>query len=409
MKPLTSLFNLLPTPYVSPEQSRSLHTMTTDTFRADPKRMLDSMGAVSTMFSIVSINSTSVGSVDWKLFRKSANGDKDSRREVVAHPALTVWNKPNRFYTRTEFVETEQQHIDLTGEGWWVLYSDPRAPGAGPTEIWPVRPDRIFPVKHPTEFLTGYIYRGPNGEEIPLELDEVIQIRMPNPVDPYRGMGPVQALMTTMYGYQAAMEYNRNFFVNGAEPGGIIEFPDELEDDEWRRHKRRWDSQHRGVSRAHKVAILEGGAKWIDRKYTNRDMEFIGLANFGRDTMREAFGIHKHILGQSDDVNLANALAADTTYAKRQTIPRLERFKQALNNDFLPLFPGSTNLYEFDYCDPTPDNEEAENAERESKANAFKTLIDAGVHPEDAAMVAGLPPLRTVDRQPAPVPEEVVA
>lgn len=409
MKSLTTFLNRVPTPYVGPEQAGRWQGSVADAPRANPTRMLDTMGAVSTMFSIVSINSTSVGSVEWKLFRKAASGNKEDRRQVTAHPALTVWNKPNRFYTQTEFVETEQQHIDLTGEGWWVLYSDPRAPGAGPTEIWPVRPDRMFPVKHPTEFLTGYVYLGPNGEEVPLDVSEVIQIRMPNPVDPYRGMGPVQALMTTLYGYAAAMEYNRNFFLNNAEPGGIISFPDELDDDEWRRHKRRWNDQHRGVARAHKVAILEGGAQWIDRKYTNRDMEFLGLANFGRDTMREAFGIHKHILGQSDDVNLANALAADTTYAKRQTIPRLERFKQALNNDFLPLFPGSTNLYEFDYCDPTPENSDEENKERESKANAYKTFIDAGVHPEDAAMLAGLPPVRVVDRTPAPPVEEVIA
>ena len=34
-----------------------------------------------------------------------------------------------------------------------------------------------------------------------------------------------------------------------------------------------WEEQHRGVSRAHRVAILEQG-KWIDRKYTMRDMQF---------------------------------------------------------------------------------------------------------------------------------------
>src|SRR3546814_9758483 len=51
--------------------------------------------------------------------------------------------------------------------------------------------------------------------------------------------------------------------------------------------------------------------------------------------IREAFLIHKHILGQSDDVNLANALAADEAFAERLVVPRLERFKGMLNNDFL--------------------------------------------------------------------------
>jgi HK97 family phage portal protein len=403
MKSLKNLWNLAPVPFVSraAAQTRSF-VQDSGTFSSSPARQMEVIQAVSTLFAIVSANSTSVAAAEWGLFRKAQSGKKEDRVPVTAHPALVVWNKPNDFYNQTQFIETEQQHVDLTGEGYWVLYSDPRAPSLGPTEIWPVRPDRMFPVKHPTKFLTGWVYRSPDGEEIPLDTDEVIQLRMPNPNDPYRGMGPVQSLMTTLQGYGSAMTYNRNFFLNGAEPGGIVEFTDDLDDDQWLRHKRRWNSQHQGVARAHRVAILEGGAKWVDRKYTNRDMEFLGLVNFSRDVIREAFGIHKHILGQSDDVNLANALAADTTNAKRQEIPRLNRFRSALNGSFLPKFRGTENL-EFDYCDPTPENSDEQNKERESKANTYKTLVDAGVAPDDAAQVAGLPPMRTAPR-PAPTP-----
>src|SRR3546814_8326875 len=81
-----------------------------------------------------------------------------------------------------------------------------------------------------------------------LEKDEVGQIRMPNPNDPYRGLGPVQSLLSILVGQRAALDYNRNFFINGAGPGGITEFPEELDDDEWRRFKPRWDSSPQGVA-----------------------------------------------------------------------------------------------------------------------------------------------------------------
>src|SRR3546814_13076955 len=73
-------------------------------------------------------------------------------------------------------------------------------------------------------------------------------------------------------------------------------------------------------------------------------------------------------------------------------MPRLERFKGMLNNDFLRLFPGTEGL-EFDYDNPRPQNAEAINAERASKTTAFSTLVLAGVAPADAANVVGLPPL----------------
>src|SRR3546814_5544710 len=100
-------------------------------------------------------------------------------------------------------------------------------------------------------------------------------------------------LLSILVGQRAALDYNRNFFINGAGPGGIIEFPEELDDDEWRRFKRRWDSSHQGVANAHKVATLEGGAKWVERNYTYKDMQFAELTNVSRDMIREAFLIHQ--------------------------------------------------------------------------------------------------------------------
>lgn len=393
MKSLKTLFDRIPVPYVSQAQALS-HDLGLfgDDNRADPKRLMDLFGTVSTLFAIVHATSEATSRVDWKLYRKSVTGNDEDRVEVINHPALVVWNAPNPYYTRQELVESVQQHVDLTGEGWWALYRDPRMPALGPTEIWPVRPDRMGIVKSPTEFLTGYIYRTPDGQDIPLDKDEIVQIRMPNPNDPYRGLGPVQSLLSMLTGHRAALDYNRNFFINGAGPGGIIEFPERMDDDEWKRFSRRWNSTHQGVANAHKIATLEGGAKWVERAYSYKDMQFTELTGISRDMIREAFLVHKHILGQSDDVNLANALVADESFAERVIIPRLERFKGALNNDFLKQFPGTDGL-EFDYCDPRPKNADAINAERESKTTAFSTLVTAGVDPEDAATIVGLPPM----------------
>src|SRR3546814_2474692 len=73
-----------------------------------------------------------------------------------------------------------------------------------------------------------------------------------------------------------------------------------------------------------------------------------------------------------------------------------------LNNDFLRLFPGTEGL-EFDYDNPRPQNAEAINAERAPKTTAFSTLVLAGVAPDDAANVVGLPPMamNPIPTQPA--------
>jgi len=357
-----------------------------------------SMGSVGTLFSIVNRTSTSTAQVEWHLYRKAKSGRREDRVEVTSHAALDLWNKPNGFMPRQEFVEVEQQHIDLTGEGWWVIARDPRSPI--PLELWPVRPDRMTPIPSPTDYLVGYVYTGPDGEQVPLGLDEVIQIRMPNPLDTYRGMGPVQAILTDLDATRYSAEWNRNFFLNSAEPGGIIAVDRRLDDDEFDEMRMRWAEQHRGVAAAHRVAIMEQGATWVERKFSQRDMQFAELRAVSRDVIREAFGMPAFALGEVQDVNRATADASRVWFAEQLTEPRLERFKAALNFELLPLFGATAQGLEFDYDSPVPEDEEAENAALTTRSTAAAVLVEAGYDPAEVLHTVGLPPMTHV----APAP-----
>lgn len=369
----------------------------------NPEAYMRAMGSVGTLFAIVHRTSNATSQVDWRLFRTADGRGRlaggEDRREVTGHPAADLWNKPNPFMTQQEFVEVIQQHIDLTGEGWVVVS---RADGFDiPLELWPVRPDRMEPVPHPTEFLSGYIYKGPNGERIPLGLDEVIMMRMPHPCDPYRGMGPVQALLADLDSVRYGAEYNRNFFINGAEPGGIIEVEEHLSDDDFKEMTTRWREQHQGVNNAHRVAVIEQG-KWVQNLQTMRDMQFVQLREVSREIIREAFNFPKPLLGTVDDVNRANAEAAEVTFARWLLVPRLERIKAALNHKLLPMFGTTGEGVEFAYDNPVPENAEQINAERASKVDAAVKLIGAGFDPDDVLELVGLPSMDFVGKPDAP-------
>jgi HK97 family phage portal protein len=382
-------------------------------FRSDDKAdQMRAMGSVGTLFAIVHMASEATSMVDWKLYRKTADGRRryghegqDDRQEVLDHMALRVWNKPNPFMTRQEFIEVFEQHRLLTGEAWWL----PTRAGnlAFPTELWTARPDRIEVNPSPTDFLTGYTYLSPDGQKLPLGLDEVIQLRTPNPMDPYRGWGAVQSILADVDATKASAEWNRNFFRNSAEPGGIIQVPDSLSDPELNRLQMQWDEQHRGVRNAHRVSILENGMTWVDRKFTQKDMQFVELRNVSREVIREAFAFPVPMLGTSENVNRANADAAEVMFARRIVKPACERIKQALNNDFLPLFGSTGQGVEFDYCNPVPEDQDAENKELDIKVKAWVAMVGAGADPAQVCEYLGMPPMDVtmpaVSAIPAPV------
>ena len=354
------------------------------------ERAYDAYGSVGTLFAIVSQLANKTASAEWHLYRRTSVRDKKRRQEVPTHGFLTVWDMPNPFYTGDLFRETVQMHLDLVGEGVIVLN---RVAGVI-LEMWPVRPDRITPVKHPTKYLVGYVYTAPDGEEVPLELDQVIHIKYPNPADPHRGMGPVQTVLNDIDASKYSAEWNRNFFINGARPGGIIEVDYRMEDKEFNEFVARWRQQHQGVANAHRVAILEN-AKWVDTSFSMTDMQFVELRNLPRELIREAFAFPKPMLGTVDDVNRANADAGKEILAENHIEPRLRRWRSVVNTWLLPQFANGKTL-ELDFDDPTPVNHEAADRERNSQWSSAQKGVLAGYHPDDVADACGLPRMRWV-------------
>lgn len=374
---------------------------------------LQAMQNVGTVFAIVNRTAEAASAVEWKLYRKRTDGRRtyayegmDSRQEVTQNLALMVFNKPNPFMTRQELIEVYAQHMGLTGEAWWQLV---RPTGfAAPTQIWPLRPDRMTIHEDPDNYISGYEYRSPDGRRLFLDNEDVIFGRRPDPLSDYRGVGPVQSVLAKIDSVRYSDEWNRAFFLNSAEPGGIIKLNRDLDDDEFRRLQFRWNEAHKGPENAHRVAILDAEeAEWIERQAVHRDMQFAEMANINSEQIREAFGFPKPMLGTSENVNRANAEAGEYMFAKHILVPLLERIKSSLNTEFLPMFGSMGEGVEFDYCSPVPDDRSADTNELTAKTNAIVALVGAGADSKEACEVVGLPPLE-FKKAAAPAPQTVM-
>lgn len=377
---------------------------------------MDAMGANATLFAIVNRSSTSVAAESWHLHRKAAgsvcefeqpDGEPCGTKNVThvpRHPAQVVLDRPNDFYTTAELFESAQQHVDLTGEGWLVM---PRI-GGMPAELWVARPDRMVVVTDPRDFLVGYIYVGPDGKEVPLKRKDVLLARMPSPLDPYRGLGPVQTIMQQVAGTNLSAEWNTNFFRNGARPGGIVKLSRRMSDPEFEQLVERFNLAHKGVANAGRTAFLEDG-EWQDVKPLNmRDMQFVETANLNRDTVLLAFSMSKFAVGVVDDVNRAVGHAVKAWFGESITLPRLKRWQGLLNSDFLPQFPGySPNPDDFGHVwfvhsNPVPADRAEQREDQTAAVNQFVALVGAGVEPAKAAEVCKLPEM---EMAPKPEPE----
>ncbi len=373
----------------------------------DPLSQMAAYGAVGTLFQVVHALSEDTSRADWHRHRlRTGKGRRDTsscelcdKPGVILlekHPALERWQQPNEHLTGQEFVESYQQHLELAGEGFWVMDIVNAGAFSGVLEMWPVRPDRLAPVASATEYLTGWVYRSPDGEFVPLLKEQVIQLKSPNPLDPYRGQGPVGTIMREIRSAAASGDWTEMFFRNSAMPGGVLEVPTALGQTEFDRLSDQWRRDHAGVSNAHRVAILENGIKWSDRSYSPKDMILTELRKYSADQIRQSFGFPEFASGILENANRASSQAATEWYTQRLIVPRLDKTRDALNYRYLKRWGATGQNVEFAYSDPTPPDVESENATRLSKAEAYALLVGAAVKPEDAAAVVGLPPMDVV-------------
>lgn len=377
-----------------------------------------------TVNSNVSLLASSVAAPAWKLFRvpqadgrvRYTTSDKgsDQRTEVVQHAALNLLNNPAPIvvngvqlpaWTRFGLMELSGIWLETTGKSFWVVDWGAGNSSPVPLGLWPVRPDRVRPVPSRDSFLAGYVYTAPGGtEQIPLLPTDVIYCRYPDPEDLYGGAGPIGSVLTDVEAAGYAAQWNRNYFVNSAEPGGVIQVDHEMDDDEFNALSNRWREAHRGVARAHRVAVLEGGQTWVPNAHSMRDMDFAGLRMVSRDIIREALGMHKVMTGVTDDVNRANAQTGEEVFASWKVSPRLDRWKDVFNSQLLPLFGATGQGVEWDYVYPTPQNREQDALELTSKSNAVLALVTAGYDQHDVLKMVGLPDMKvalTLTSEPA--------
>lgn len=357
-------------------------------------------GTDPTLFPIVSFLARSTGGVGYHLYAPGTTGQDEDREEITLgqHPAVDLFTKPNPFQARAEFVRAGQQHVDLVGECTILVESI----GKMPVRMWIIPPWKLTPVESgivntpaAKQFLLGWIYTNDEGEQIPLTKDQIIQIKQPNPGDPYRGIGPVQAALTMLDSSRYSAEWNKNFFINGASPDGVIQIEEAFSDDEFREFTERWRETHQGVNNAHRVAVLENGAVWVPNNVTQRDMQFHELQMLSSDFIRKAFAFPKTMLGDTDNANRAVAEAGEYTYGKWHIEPRAADWCSALNNQLMPLFgkvdPAKTPVWDFD---PVVErDEQTEAVTISTRADAVQKLIQAGFNADEALAVAGLPPM----------------
>ena len=306
-----------------------------------------------------------IASVPLKIYRDNPKGKKE---EIKDGRWLRLLDRPNPDYSFREMIKRTVMLMDTEGEAFWYLERDNIA--QIPRSIRLLHPRHMRPVTNENNEVLYWIYR----EKEKLDFYELVHFKYYNPYNEIRGLSPLDAIILSVEQDFLATLFNRNFFEQGAVLSGFIKAPDTLTDVQYRRLREQFEERHTGVSKAHRIAILEGGMDFKESQITQRDMQFVDMKKITREEIFTAFGTNPVVLGLYEDVKSYEGIkTAHKAFWQETIIPRLRLIEDTLYH-YIFANIGNGEIYpEFDLA-----NVEALQEDFAKKVETAKILWEMG-------------------------------
>ena len=236
-----------------------------------------------------------------------------------------------------------------------------------PQELYFRSPDRIKPV-----IKNGIIdhYLETDGmKETRYEAKDILFFKYPNPTSPFRGASPVQRKAYAYDTDKYNMIYQLNTFKNGVHLKQVLESEKMMNREQVDKILTQFNQTYGGIEKSNGTGALIGGMKLKDVGVSNKDMEYMLLAEWNMRQLASAYHTPPQKLSHPESTNLANMTALDTAWNRECILPRLTRQEEVLNTFLLPMYKDPGIYCKYD--NPVPVDNEFILKKRESNLKYF--------------------------------------
>ena len=314
------------------------------------------------VYPIVTSIAENAAKANYRTYRQTSKGVI----EVNNHEALQLLRKPNPIMSQFQFLEGHFTYMELVGESFWYLAKGKKTNKV--REIYLLRPDLMevsINTDDPRGLVNGYVMKKADGSKIPFDTDEILHFKLPNPTNPYRGMGVIEAARTYIQTEDFASDWTKNSIYNAGRPSGILGIKGTINEAQWEAIKRKFKDEYSGTDNAGKTLLL----KDIDGlHYQKLGMELDGVAlkdlkALSRDDIMIMWKMSKTMLGITDDVNRSNAKENRDVFNMNIIAPKIDRFLDHFNAFFMEPTYGKDVFLDYDDLYSVSEKEKQESYE----------------------------------------------
>lgn len=314
--------------------------------------------------------------------------------EVDADRKNRLWQlleRPNPFMGGAKFRRAISSALDYAGGVFLFLANkdgSPIKPGAWPEHIWPIRDDLVEPVRTAENPVPSAWKTRHGSREVEFPDHAVAHVFWPDPSDPFRGCGPMQAAWRAADHLFRAEAFDDGLVENGGQIGGVFTHDNKAMDPADRKAlEDRVAQNHSRPQQDRKKIILPAGVTFTPTAWSPVDLQAEKLRSEKRDEIARVFGVPPVMLGHLEDANRSSLRELRRVYYENTVIPRADFVVEELATQLIPKLPAEASRVQvfLDYASTAAMREDTD-----AQITRMEKLVALGVPTNEAAQIAGI-------------------
>lgn len=274
------------------------------------------------VFACVRLLSESIASLPLFLYRKTDTG----KEKATDNPLYSVLHDvPNPETDSFQFWQAFVANMLIYGRG----YAEVVRNNAGEiVQIWNITTPYVRVQRNTETQELEYVVTISGKEQNVLRKDQIFRVDWFS-MDALNAFRPLELAQNAIGLGEAAEEFASNYFKNGANVGGIIEYPEVMDDNQAEQFRQDVRSNYGGLSNTARLMFLEQGSKFQKVSNTPEESQMLETRKFQVEEVARFYNVPLHMIGDLDHATFSNIEQMSLNYVIYTLRPYLVRIERA--------------------------------------------------------------------------------
>ncbi len=260
-----------------------------------------------TVYTCIRILADTISKLPFKIYQDQ-NGIRKASEHYL-YPMLKL--RPNPYMSASDFWKCIETQRNIYGNAYvWPEVARIGRNAGRIQGLYPLDSSRMKIYVDDAGLLSSkntvwYVYTDNAGKQYKMQADEILHFKGVT-TNGLVGLNPIETLRNTVENAKASSQYTNEFFKNGLQIKGIIQYTGTLDRESEKTFLEKFEDMSNGLKNAHRVSMMPYGYQFQPLKMSLVDAQFLENTTLTVRQLAAAFGVKMHQINDLEKSNYSN-------------------------------------------------------------------------------------------------------